>query len=256
MKKANRVCFETLPKRKEILLIVEEIRNYIHPDVFETMRGKELSYKKKKLNKIKRLYKRYICPNTAELFVEELPNLEKELNQDLDFFMLSDPAIKNREEVIISYPGYLAITYYRIAHIIEGYDIPYVPRIITEAAHSKTGIDINPGARIGVPFFIDHGTGIVIGETAEIGKNVKMYHGVTIGALSLKNIDSLKGKKRHPTIEDNVTLYAGASILGGKTVIEEGATIGSNVFIVDTVVKGSTVIYTQKNEGKQNNEKD
>lgn len=251
MKKLNRVCFETLPKKKEVLLFVQEIRNYLYPGYFERMICKSESYRKRKLSLIKRLYKKYICPNTAEFFMSELPQLEADLKADVDFFMVSDPAIKNREEVIISYPGFLAITYYRIAHIIEQYDIPYVPRIITEHAHSRTGIDINPGAKIGVPFFIDHGTGIVIGETAEIGKNVKMYHGVTLGALSLKNVEALKGKKRHPTIEDNVTIYAGASILGGDTVIEEGATIGSNVFIVNSVIKGSTVIYTQKNEGKQ-----
>lgn len=251
MNKTNRVCFETLPKKKEILLIVNEIRNYLYPGYFERMFGKEANYRNKKIKLIKKLYKKYICPNSVDYFISELPALENNLKEDVNFFMASDPAIKDREEVIISYPGFLAITYYRIAHIIYEYEVPYVPRIITEAAHSKTGIDIHPGAKIGVPFFIDHGTGIVIGETSIIGKNVKMYHGVTLGALSLKNVESLRGKKRHPTIEDNVTIYAGASILGGETVIEEGATIGSNVFIVNSVIKGSTVIYTQKNEGNK-----
>ncbi|MBR3266919.1 MAG: serine acetyltransferase, partial [Bacilli bacterium] len=123
-------------------------------------------------------------------------------------------------------------------------DIPYIPRIISETVHSKTGIDIHPGAKIGSPFFIDHGTGIVVGETAEIGKRVKIYHGVTLGALSLKEGRALSGKKRHPTIKDNVTIYSGASILGGDTVIGDNVTIGSNVFIVNSVVEDTTLIYT------------
>ena len=135
--------------------------------------------------------------------------------------------------------------YYRIAHIIYHLGVPFVPRIITESAHSKTGIDIHPGCKIGVPFFIDHGTGIVIGETSEIGNFVKIYHGVTLGALTLKEGRELVGKKRHPTIKDNVTIYSGASILGGETVIEESAVIGSNVFIVNSVVKGAKVVYSQ-----------
>ena len=176
-----------------------------------------------------------------------LGKLEEDLKKDLDFFMVSDPAISSIEEVIITYPGYLAITLYRIAHIMYNLGVQFVPRIITEAAHSRTGVDIHPAAKIGVPFFIDHGTGIVIGETAEVGNFVKIYHGVTLGALSLSGGAKLKGTKRHPTIKNNVTIYAGASILGGETVIEDGVTIGSNVFIINSVIKDTTVVYSQNN---------
>ena len=169
----------------------------------------------------------------------------EDLQKDLDFFYESDPASEDKDEIVIAYPGYYAIIYYRIAHILYGLGIMYVPRIITEIAHSDTGIDIHPGCKIGVPFFIDHGTGIVIGETSEIGNYVKMYHGVTLGALSLKDGRELANKKRHPTIKDYVTIYAGASILGGETVIEERVTIGSNVFIVNSVVKDTTIIYSE-----------
>ena len=247
MKNKNQVCFETLPKRNEILLIIDEVRNYLHPGYFEKMSTSKEKYRAKKIKKIEKLYKKYICPNSAEYFIQSLGKLESDLKQDLEFYMESDPAISSLEEVIISYPGFLAITFYRIAHIIYEFDVQYVPRIITEAAHSKTGVDIHPGAKIGVPFFIDHGTGIVIGETAEVGDYVKIYHGVTLGALSLSDGAKLRGTKRHPTIKNHVTIYAGASILGGETVIEDNVTIGSNVFIVNSVIKDTTVVYSQNN---------
>ena len=240
----KKTCFETLPRKKEVLLVVDEVQNYLHPGFFERICGNESSYKKNKLNRIERLYKKFICPSTAKEFISALPKLESDLKEDLDFYMENDPAIDSREEVILAYPGYLAITLYRIAHIIAGLGVAYVPRLITEAAHSKTGVDIHPNAKIGVPFFIDHGTGIVIGETSEIGKYVKMYHGVTLGALSLKGGSKLKGTKRHPTIGDYVTIYAGASILGGETIIEDRVTIGSNAFIVNSVLKDTTIVYS------------
>ena len=245
--KNKETCFETLPKRNEILLVIDEVRNYLHPGYFERMRCSEEKYRQAKINKIRKLYKKYVCFNTVDGFLASLDKLESDLKQDLDFFMDSDPAISSEEEVIISYPGYLAITFYRIAHIMYELGVQYVPRIITEAAHSKTGIDIHPAAKIGVPFFIDHGTGIVIGETSEVGNYVKMYHGVTLGALSLSGGAKLKGTKRHPTIKNYVTLYAGASILGGETIIEDRVTIGSNVFIVNSVIKDSTIVYSQDN---------
>ena len=247
MNKKNKVCFETLPKKKDILSLVDEIQNYLHPDFYERMRISKEKYRAQKLKKIRKLYNKHICPNTVDEFMGSLGKLEEDLKKDLDFFMASDPAISSIEEVIITYPGYLAITLYRIAHIMYELGVQYVPRIITEAAHSRTGVDIHPAAKIGVPFFIDHGTGIVIGETAEVGNFVKIYHGVTLGALSLSGGAKLKGTKRHTTIKNNDTIYAGASILGGETVIEDGVTIGSNVFIINSVIKDTTVVYSQNN---------
>ena len=248
MKKNNKVCYETLPKREQIISFVYEVRNYLFPGYFEKTLLNDECYRNQKLKKIKKLYRNYICYQTVNDFVKMLPKIQDDLSKDLDFFMASDPAIDCREEVVIAYPGFLAIMFYRIAHVLADFNISFVPRIITEVAHSKTGIDIHPRAVIGVPFFIDHGTGIVIGETSEVGNYVKMYHGVTLGALSLKGGSDLKGKKRHPTIKNNVTIYAGASILGGETIIEDNVTIGSNVFIVNSVLKDTTVIYSDKKQ--------
>ena len=236
-------CFETFPKREHVLKFVFEVRDYLFPGYFERISGSEESYLAKKKKNIEKLYKKNICSSTGEYFLAKLPELKEKLNKDVDFMFEGDPASESKDEVIITYPGLLAIMFYRIAHEIWLLGVPYAPRIITEAAHSMTGIDINPGCKIGCPFFIDHGTGIVIGETSEIGNYVKMYHGVTLGALSLEDGRELVGQKRHPTIKDHVTIYAGASILGGDTIIEEGATIGSNVFIVNSVVKNAKVIY-------------
>ena len=147
----------------------------------------------------------------------------------------------NTNEIILSYPGLYAITINRLAHELFLLSVPLIPRMMTEYAHSKTGIDIHPGATIGKYFFIDHGTGIVVGETTIIGNNVKVYQGVTIGALSTRGGQKLKGVKRHPTIEDNVTIYSGASILGGETVIGQGCVIGSNAFITSSLDAGMRV---------------
>lgn len=174
------------------------------------------------------------------LFKESLPKIKEELNQDLDFFMESDPAIYSREEVVCAYPGYKAIACYRIAHILYESDLKLCARIITELAHSITGIDIHPAASISSPFFIDHGTGIVIGETTIIESGVKLYQGVTLGALSLSNIEKIKNTKRHPTIKKNVTIYSCASILG-DVVIGEGSIIGANVFLTESVNSGMKV---------------
>ena len=182
-------------------------------------------------------------------FIAQIPKVRSQVHLDLQAAYDGDPAAKDMGEIIFAYPGLFAITVYRLAHELYLLDVPMLPRIMTEYAHSITGIDIHPGATIGEYFFIDHGTGIVIGETAVIGNNVKIYQGVTLGALSTRGGQKLRGKRRHPTIENNVTIYAGASILGGETVIGEGCVIGSNAFITESVAPGTTV--TIKNQELQ-----
>lgn len=178
----------------------------------------------------------------AEVFFEKLPKLAELLDTDAQAALAGDPAAYSREEVIITYPGFYAVCIYRLAHSLHELGIPLLPRLMTEYAHEKTGIDINPGARIGESFFIDHGTGVVIGETAIIGKNVKIYQGVTLGALSVKK--KLQSLKRHPTVEDDVVIYANSTILGGDTVIGKGSVIGGNTWIVESVKAGSVVTVT------------
>ena len=174
-------------------------------------------------------------------FFEKLPEIRAYVQTDLQAAYDGDPAASDMAEIIYSYPGLFAITVYRLAHALFELGVPMVPRIMTEYAHGATGIDIHPGATIGKYFFIDHGTGIVIGETTVIGENVKIYQGVTLGALSTRGGQSLHGVKRHPTIEDNVTIYAGASILGGETVIGANSVISSNVFVTESVAPGTAV---------------
>ena len=172
--------------------------------------------------------------DAADNFIGAFADIKKDLLADLDFFMESDPAIDSREEVVLTYPGFKAICYYRIAHVLRNMGYLLVSRIITEEAHSKTGIDIHPGSQISAPFFIDHGTGIVIGETAIVGSYVKLYQCVTLGALSLSKGAKMKNIKRHPTIGNHVTIYACASILGDISVGDD-VTIGSNVFLIESV---------------------
>ncbi|MEL7623208.1 MAG: serine O-acetyltransferase EpsC [Clostridiales bacterium] len=174
-------------------------------------------------------------------FIAKLPALRKTLYMDVDAALDGDPAARSKQEIIFAYPGIYAITVYRIAHEFFLLGVPLIPRIMTEYAHGLTGIDIHPGAAIGHHFFIDHGTGIVVGETTEIGNHVKIYQGVTLGALSTRGGQGLRGKKRHPTIEDEVTIYSSTSILGGETVIGKGAVIGSNAFITKSVPPGTRV---------------
>ena len=184
------------------------------------------------------------CRYAAEIagdFICRIPALEEAMLLDLEAAFVGDPAAKSKSEIICSYPGFLAIFVYRAAHILYEAGVPLIPRIMTEYAHSRTGIDINAGATIGRSFFIDHGTGVVIGETTVIGDNVKIYQGVTLGALSTRLGRKLGGKKRHPTIENDVTIYSGATILGGDTVIGEGSVIGGNVFITESVPKNMRV---------------
>ena len=179
--------------------------------------------------------------NTSVAFLKTIPKVREYLATDLEAAYEGDPAAKSRDEIIYAYPGIYAITIFRLAHELFLLGVPLIPRMMTEYAHNKTGIDIHPGATIGKYFFIDHGTGIVVGETTEIGEHVKLYQGVTLGALSTRGGQNLREKKRHPTIKDNVTIYSGASILGGDTVIEEGVVIGGNAFITSSIKKGTKV---------------
>ena len=174
-------------------------------------------------------------------FFRRIPTIREYLDTDLEAFFDGDPAAESRDEIILCYPGFYAITVYRMAHELYQLQVPMLPRIMTEYAHAQTGIDINPGATIGKYFFIDHGTGIVIGETTTIGEHVKVYQGVTLGALSTRGGRKLQNKKRHPTIEDNVTIYSGASILGGDTVIGKNSIIGGNVFITSSIAEDTRV---------------
>ena len=180
-----------------------------------------------------------------------LPELRRVLNLDVIAAFEGDPAAQSVEAVVFSYPSIEAITAYRVAHLLHRAHVPMIPRIITEHAHSQTGIDINPGARIGERFFIDHGTGVVIGETSVIGDNVKIYQGVTLGALSVPHRLS-KGDQRHPTIEDGVTIYSGATILGGETVIGRGSVIGGNVWLVRSTPPDAKVFGRSRDPGDVN----
>lgn len=204
------------------LLFLERVVDYL---IFE-----------KDINIVDDVFLKYIINDKDILlkFKEGLPKIKKEVKEDLDFFMVSDPAIKSMDEVIYAYPGYKAITTYRIAHLLYVLDLKLQARLLSEVAHSITGIDIHPGAKISSPFFIDHGTGTVIGETSVISSYVKIYQGVTLGALSLKDIEKIKNVKRHPTILENVTIYACATILGDVT-IGANSVIGANVFLTEDV---------------------
>ena len=253
------------PDKNEIIKLIEKIRSIIFPNYFKSgdyhaysMRTELTAKLEDVLYNLSRqiaLVLRYL-PDRSEKsdeeiareadimsleFLDKLPKIRALIDTDLDAAYNGDPAAFNKSEIIFSYPGLFAVTVNRIAHELYVMGIPLIPRIMTEYAHTETGIDIHPGAVLGEYFFIDHGTGIVIGETAVIGDNVKIYQGVTIGALSTRDGQKLHGKKRHPTIESNVTIYAGASILGGDTVIGEGSVIGGNTFITSSVPKGTRV---------------
>ncbi len=175
-------------------------------------------------------------------FLERLAGIRTLLSEDVEAAFEGDPAAKSYAEIVVSYPSIRAIAVYRIAHELHLLGLPILPRIMTEYAHDRTGIDIHPGAQIGRRFFVDHGTGVVIGETTTIGDNVRLYQGVTLGAKSPRGGTTLRGKKRHPTIEDDVTIYAGATILGGETIIGEGTVIGGNVWLIESVSPYSKVI--------------
>jgi len=186
------------------------------------------------------------APHTPESitteFVASLVDLRRKISDDVAAAFEGDPAATGYEEIAVAYPAIRALAIHRIAHELYLRGVPLVPRIMSEYAHDRTGIDIHPGARIGRHFFIDHGTGVVIGETTVIGDNVRLYQGVTLGATSLRNSTRLRGVKRHPTVEDDVTIYAGAKILGGETVIGAGSVIGGNVWITESVPPGARVV--------------
>jgi serine O-acetyltransferase len=181
-------------------------------------------------------------------FISQLAGIRELLWTDIDAAYEGDPAARTYEEIIVAYPGLVAIAIQRMAHLLYQREVPLIPRLMTEWAHSRTGIDIHPGAKIGSHFFIDHGTGVVIGETCEIGSRVKLYHAVTLGARSFQKDEHgniVKGGKRHPTVEDGVTIYPGSTILGGDTVIGARSTIGGNVFLVNSVPADSLVFYEE-----------
>ena len=247
-----------LPDKDEIIGILNDIKGLLFPAYFASgeIRGDSASFAETLLYSIYGRIKKQIhlslsfkekksvaqhAEAIASRFIEALPSVHKTLLTDVEAAYEGDPAAQSKEEIIFSYPGFYAIFVYRVAHLLYCDGVPFVPRVMTEHAHSLTGIDINPGATIGDYFFIDHGTGIVIGETTVIGSRVRIYQGVTLGALSPRKGQILSGVKRHPTIRDNVTIYSGASILGGDTVIGEGAVIGGNSFICESVADGARV---------------
>ena len=193
---------------------------------------------------LSKLLNRKQAVTIADTFISQLPDLQEQLYAEAQIFYQNDPAANSVEEVIITYPGFFALAVYRISHEFYKLKTPIIPRLFSEYAHSKVGIDINPGARIAKGFYIDHGTGIVIGETTIIGSNVKIYQGVTLGALFVTK--SLSNEKRHPTIEDNVVIYAGATILGGKTVVGHDSVIGGNAWLTKTVVPYSQVMQNSE----------
>ena len=254
------------PNRDEIIKIIEQLQNIIFPGYYKnknyrvytvrnnlSMQLEDVLYNlSKQISIVLKYLPEYAEKDDTELlhegekrtlqFLEKITDIRAVIQTDLQAAYDGDPAAFNKPEIIFSYPGFYAIMVNRIAHELHLLNIPLIPRMMTEYAHTKTGIDIHPGATLGKYFFIDHGTGIVIDETTEIGDNVKIYQGVTLGALSTREGQKLHGKKRHPTIEDNVTIYAGASILGGNTVIGHDAVIGGNAFITSSVPCNTKVI--------------
>lgn len=206
---------------------------------------RDLEFILRSMNKDEKIYE-----NKASRFFKSIPEINNKLWEDAEFIYKGDPAAEDVDEVILSYPGFFAIAVYRLAHEMYRIKIPKIPRIMTEYAHQLTGIDIHPGAEIGTPFFIDHGTGIVIGETSKIGNRVKLYQGVTLGALSVDK--KLTNVKRHPTIENDVVIYAQAVILGGDTVIGHNATIGGNVWLTQSVPAYSVVYHKSEVKVRDN----
>ncbi len=238
-----------VPMRSEVYHFINDLTEYLFPVLAEDQLPCEescLDRILKLLDKILLSYETGLSDphHTTMEFRQSLPGLYQSLVSDATAICKGDPAASSVEEVIITYPGFYAIMIYRIAHELDRLAIPFIPRMLTEYAHGKTGIDINPKAKIGQSFCIDHGTGIVIGETSVIGNSVKIYQGVTLGALSVSK--DCAGSKRHPTIEDFVTLYAGCTILGGETVIGHDSVIGGNVWLIHSVEPYSLVINQDK----------
>lgn len=255
------------PKRSEIIELVEELRRVIFPGYFgdentayvslESFAGNTLAVIYEKMYKQIRTALLYVAEKKDELrcreeaealtrtFLSRLPYIQDLLLKDVEAEYHGDPAANSKEEIIFCYPGIYAIFVYRVAHELYRLQVPFIPRIMSEYAHGETGIDINPGAEIGEYFFIDHGTGIVIGETTRIGDHVKLYQGVTLGALSTQKGQQLSGVKRHPTIEDNVIIYANTTILGGETVIGANSVVAGNSFVTTSIPRNTKVSAMQ-----------
>ena len=250
-----------LPNRSVIIDIVRDLKSIIFPGYFSTDTSPTVFpeyYVGHRLNDIYDRLKNQIeiallyhgeepeeaathADRTTCGFFEQLPEIQRLLLTDVQAGFDGDPAAKSKEEIIFSYPGLFAIYVYRLAHVLYKEEIPFIPRVMSEYAHGRTGIDINPGATIGEYFFIDHGTGVVVGETTEIGNNVKLYQGVTLGALSTRMGQQLANVKRHPTIRDNVTIYSNSTVLGGETVVGENTIIGGNTFITESIPANTKV---------------
>ena len=251
------------PNRSQIIRVISDLRTIMFPGYFDDdSKAGERSdvLVAERLLRINRVVRDQVCnalmfgnnelrhaeayERAAGLtmkFMDELPEVQSLLLKDIQALYEGDPAAGSYEEVLVSYPGLYAIFVYRLAHVLYQLDVPLIPRLMTEHAHSKTGIDINPGATIGEYFFIDHGTGIVVGETTIIGDHVKLYQGVTLGALSTRKGQQLSGVKRHPTLGDYVTVYSNASILGGETIIGNGAVISGSAFVCESVPENAHV---------------
>lgn len=250
-----------LPNRSVIIDIVRDLKSIVFPGYFSTDTSATIFpeyYVGHRLNDIYDRLKNQIeiallyhgeepeeaaarADRTTCGFFEQLPEIQRLLLTDVQAGFDGDPAAKSKEEIIFSYPGLFAIYVYRLAHVLYKEEIPFIPRVMSEYAHGHTGIDINPGATIGEYFFIDHGTGVVVGETTEIGNNVKLYQGVTLGALSTRMGQQLANVKRHPTIRDNVTIYSNSTVLGGETVVGENTIIGGNTFITESIPANTKV---------------
>ncbi|MCL2086511.1 MAG: serine acetyltransferase [Oscillospiraceae bacterium] len=245
LKDFNNTPSEKQPEKEVIHGIVDKMRIVLFPEYFAAGTSVKTRIEHTLCGMLEEIYtaltSQGVSDEMADTFLGKIPKLREYLLTDVEAAYEGDPAAYNKAEIVISYPGVFAVMVQRIAHELYLLKLPLIPRIMTEYAHSITGIDIHPGASIGKYFFIDHGTGVVIGETTIIGNNVKIYQGVTLGALSTRGGQELKGLKRHPTLEDYVTVYSGASILGGETVIGKGVTIGGNAFIVKSVTEKGQV---------------
>lgn len=238
------LAYKHIPSRKVIAALADQLYSFLFE--LENSFPVEL-YEESSLARTVTSLLNTVCEDGEKLtneFFEELIATRKDLLSDAQFFVESDPAAVSFTEVIVAYPGFYAITIHRIAHLLYRENIPIIPRLFSEHAHSTTGIDIHPGATIATPFFIDHGTGVVIGQTTQVGKNVRMYQGVTLGALAVVKEGS--GKKRHPTIEDNVIIYAGSCILGGETTVGHDTIIGGNVWLTHSVAPFSLVYHNSE----------
>ena len=272
--------FGHFPNRDAIISIIKDVRSLIFPGYYagEALKGVGAeNYVAEQIMRIRNALRTQVheaflfrdgttlpaqdietkTDAVVDTFMAELPHVQELLFKDVQAAFDGDPAAQSKQEIILAYPGLFAIFVYRIAHILYGHKVPLIPRLMTEYAHSKTGVDINAGATIGEYFFIDHATGVVIGETTTIGSHVKIYQGVTLGALSTRKGQQLAGVKRHPTIEDDVTIYSNASVLGGQTVVGKGAIIAGSAFVTESVpayarvsLKNQEVVVRTRSDAK------